>query len=55
MMDSDGLIETGCVSKWYTRDGSRLTIDKAKWRIRFIGTRQRLAKAYGQEQKKQDR
>ena len=24
MVDSDGFIHTSCVSKWYTRDGSRV-------------------------------
>ena len=135
MVDSDGFIRSSCVSKWYTRDGSRVphllkgidgevasltgdkgydqnsvyrgiknksenakviihprsnavisgnnkwtqrdrhvqkiiddgiyiwrresgyyaTINKARWRIRFIDTKQRLEGDYGQEQKKGER
>ena len=40
--------QMGCMSG----EGNRGIIDKAKWRIRFIGTKQQLEGDYGREQKK---
>ena len=44
-------LRLGCMSG----EENRGIIDKAKWRIRFIDTKQRLDGNYGREQKKVER